>query len=346
MQEEKALNNSAGDLQTSWKNKNVVVTGANGFVGSHLVEALLALGAQVTAIVRRASGTQITHQFHNLQSCLHHPMLTIKTVDLTGPDALECLLRTDAPIWFHLAADAYVPASLTQPTEVVHTNVMSTMIILEAARKKQTEIYNVVMTSSSEVYGSYPTAISEEYLLNPTTPYGASKAACDRLAWSYVQSFHTPLTIVRPFNTYGPRHVYDVVPLFIRAALSGQPLTIHGDGKQTRDLTYVTDTVAAFLAIGERPGTGEIFNIGTGQDISVLQMAKDIKEATASTSSILFDGQRPGEVQKLQANSSQLQTKTHWHPQICFEKGVKMNVDWAMQNPAALHRRNKEESRR
>lgn len=307
--------------------RRVAVTGADGFIGSHLVDALLERGAAVVAIVRRASRSQVTHDFTNLRAVVGHPRLSIITVDLAGPSALPCLMRLECDVWFHLAADAYVPASFSQPGAVVHNNVTSTLNVLEAATALKPR--NVVIASSSEVYGPCKEALSESDPLNPTTPYAASKVACDRLASSYNRTFGTPVTIVRPFNTYGPRHVYDVVPLFLRAALQGAPLKIHGDGSQTRDLTYVSDQVAALLALGAREGRGELFNSGTGQDYSILHLAEVIKSVTGSSSPISFIPARLGEVSKLLAQPRHLMQATGWRPLVDLVRGIELNAVWA-----------------
>lgn len=313
-------------LTSFWHNKRVLVTGGSGFVGSHLVEALLMLGATVIACVRRVSRSQILHDYPNLRTCIRHPLLQVSPIDLAGPSSVRCLTQLEAEIWFHLAADAYVPASFVQQEAVILNNVMSTVNVLEAARQVRPD--HVIIASSSEVYGSSDRAIKEDHALSPVTPYAASKASCDRIAWSYRQSFDMPITIVRPFNIYGPRHIYDVVPLFIRAALNNRPLTVHGDGNQTRDLTYVADAVAGYLSIGMLKGQGQVFNMGTGEDHAILHVAQVIKAAANSSSAIVFGPPRQGEVKKLQADSCFLQQTTGWKPKINFQDGVRLNIQW------------------
>lgn len=315
----------------------VLVTGAGGFLGSHLVKDLLARGHPVTAFVRRTSHTEADapQYIRNLSGCIGHPRLTVAAVDLAGPSAVSVLANQPAQIWYHLAADACVAMSLTQPEAVVQNNVLSTTNVLEAAKRNGDTVRNLVIASSSEVYGSCEAPIDESFPLNPATPYAASKVAGDRLASSYATTFGLPVTIGRLFNSYGPHQIYDVVPIFIRLALSSRPLTVHGDGLQSRDLTYVSDTVRALVALGERPGTGEVFNIGTGKHRSVLEIAETVRVACASSSAIVHVAPRPGQVHKLQADSAYARTALGWKPTVSFEDGVQKTVAWARHNEAS-----------
>ncbi|MFB8235460.1 NAD-dependent epimerase/dehydratase family protein [Kitasatospora purpeofusca] len=313
-------------LAADWSGRRVMVTGADGFIGSHLTEALVARGAEVTAVVRRVSHTQVTNGFRNLPGAAARRLAGVLHLDLAGASAIQVLSRVEADVWFHLAADAYVPASLHQPAAVVQTNVTSTLNVLEAAMIRRPE--HVLVTSSSEVYGTQPEAITERHPLEPATPYAASKVACDRLAWSYHNALNVPLTIVRPFNCYGPRHVYDAVPLFLAKALRGEPITVNGTGEQTRDLTYVADTVEGFLALAQLPPTGEVYNIGTGTDHRVVDVARAVLELTGSRSELLFGPERAGEVHKLQADPAKLTAATGWRPGHDLTAGLAANLDW------------------
>ncbi|WP_030559529.1 NAD-dependent epimerase/dehydratase family protein [Streptomyces aureocirculatus] len=313
-----------------WNNHPVLVTGADGFVGSHLTEALVDRGARVTAVVRRTSRSQVTARFRNLTERTVGGLDALLHVDLAGPDAVAALTACGAHTWFHLAADAYVPASLTQPATVVQTNIASTLNVLEAARAAGPR--HLLVTSSSEVYGTHPGPIAEGDPLEPATPYAASKVACDRLARSYHDAFGLPLTIVRPFNCYGPRHVYDVVPLFLARALRGRPLMVNGDGTQTRDLTYVADTVDAFLRLAELPPEGKPYNIGTGVDHSIADLARQVLALTGSASPLRHGPARPGEVHKLQADATALRKATGWEPQHSLADGLRLNLDWTRDN--------------
>src|SRR3989338_7752405 len=238
----------------SWKGRRVMVTGADGFMGSHLAERLLKQGASVTVYVRGNSinGTHL----HTLKNTAHleKRFRLILTGDIAAADAID-LIRDDAPEYiFHLAADAYVPNSFSHPIEVFETNLTGTLHVLQAARKIK-RLKRVVCTSSSEIYGTAQYApIDEAHPLNPSSPYAASKVAADRVAYAYFNTYHLPVSIIRPFNTFGPRHTYDVIPKFIRLALEEKPIPIYGVGIQTRDFTYIDDMVGAFLLMGHHPG--------------------------------------------------------------------------------------------
>jgi NDP-hexose 4,6-dehydratase len=311
-------------------NRKVLVTGADGFIGSHLTDTLVDQGFQVFAVVRRTSRSQVTNQFRNLADETVRRLAGVVHVDLAGPAAQAALARLGAETWFHLAADAYVPASLHQSAAVVETNVTSTLNVLEAARVA--DLGHLLIASSSEVYGSHDGPMDEQCPLEPATPYAASKVACDRLAWSYYNTFRLPLTIVRPFNCYGPRHVYDVVPLFLANALRGAPLTVQGSGRQSRDLTYVSDTVAAFLGLAELPPSGEVYNIGTGVDHAILDLARMILRITGSPAELRIAEQRPGDVLKLQADATKLRAATGWQPRYDLPEGLELNLKWMKDN--------------
>jgi dTDP-glucose 4,6-dehydratase len=306
---------------------HVLVTGAAGFIGSHLVERLLADDRRVTAVVRRTSRDQILLGHPNLQAVIEHPRLRVVAVDLAGPAAMAALAEIGADVWMHLAADAYVPASLEQPAAVVTDNVVSTLNVLEAARRA--EPGRVLVMSSSEVYGSHPVPIDEAFPLEPATPYAASKVATDRLAMTYVRTFGLPVVVVRPFNCYGPRHVYDAVPTFVRRALAGAPLEVTGDGTQTRDLTYVDDTVRALLAVAGAARPGEVYNVGTGADVALLELAELICKLAGSRSAVRRVPARRGEVQRLCADASKLERDLGWRPTVSLDEGLRRNIEWS-----------------
>ena len=319
--------------QNYWSRKKVLVTGADGFIGSHLTEKLLALGARVSVLVR---GTSIngTNQFHlrntnHLKKKLDH----IIAVNIGSTDCIPLVTRVKPQVIFHLAADAYVPYSFDRPLEVMTTNLHGTLNMLAAAlRLKRLE--RIVCTSSSEVYGSaLKSSIDENHPLNPTSPYAASKVSADRFAYSYYQTYGLPLAIIRPFNTYGPRHTYDVIPKFIRMALGNEPITIHGTGEQSRDFTYVDDMVRAFLLMGQSPkAVGEVVNFGTHKDISINRTARLIVELSQSKSKIIHIPKRIAEVQKLRCDASKAYRLFGWRPKISIEEGLRRNIEWAREH--------------
>lgn len=316
--------------------RSALVTGADGFVGSHLVESLLAMQIPTTAVIRRSSSNQVGYRFRNLdevvtrfkmasdESALKN--LQIVPMDLCSADSISGLARCDADVWFHLAADALVTASLNQPVSVVSNNVMSTLYLLEAARVRRPEC--VVITSSSEVYGGSEDAITESHPLLPRTPYAASKAAAERLAAAYYHTFGVPITIIRPFNSYGPRHLYDFVPLFCYRALLGLPLRITGTGEQCRDLTFVSDLVDAFLALADLTPTCDVFNVGTGGCHSVREIATHLIEMTGKKSEIEYVAPRQGDVTTLRADASHIQERTGWTSRTDLDAGLRKSLEW------------------
>ena len=195
-----------------WKNKNILLTGADGFIGSHLAESLIDLGAKLTIVVRATSnhGTS-SYDFKNLSKNYIKKCKKIIFCDISSTDIIRHIKNIKPKIIFHLAANAYVPYSFEHPLEVNEANVVGTLNVLEAARQIK-NLDRIVCTSSSEVYGTAQTKkISEKHPLNPTSPYAASKAAADEYCYSYILTYNLPITIIRPFNTYGPRHTYDVI---------------------------------------------------------------------------------------------------------------------------------------
>ncbi|MFH1174633.1 MAG: GDP-mannose 4,6-dehydratase [archaeon] len=322
-----------------WKNKRVLVTGADGFMGSHLCEKLIELGANVSVFVRYVSHPPVEDLFLRNVGHIQHKFEHIIRGNIGSPEANKLIRQNKPEIIFHLAADAYVPHSFTNPVEVIESNIMGTLNVLEAARELDTE--RVVCTSSSEMYGPCDGPIHEEYPLYPTSPYAASKLAGDRLAYAYFNTYNLPIAIIRPFNTYGPRHTYDVIPKFIKLALENKPLTVYGDGKQTRDLSYVTDMITAFLIMGShKKAIGEAVNFGTGQDIRIQDVAEKIIKYTGSTSPIIHVQPRLSEVSKLLVDYSKAKKLFGWEPNVFIDEGIQLNIEWAKKNKAAATRTN------
>lgn len=320
-------------MKNYWKNKKVLITGADGFVGSHLTEKLIDLGANVTIIVRGTSnhGTSSYH-FKNLSSSYVKKCKKIICCDISSTDIIRHIIEVNPKIIFHLAANAYVPYSFEHPLEVNEANVVGTLNVLEATRQIKS-IERIICTSSSEVYGTALTKkINENHPLNPTSPYAASKAAADRYCFSYIQTYDLPIVIIRPFNTYGPRHTYDVIPKFIKMAINNQNITIHGDGRQSRDLTYVSDAVEAFLLVAEKKKClKKIINFGTGKDYTINFLAKQIKKISKSKSSITYIPKRKAEVQRLTCDAK-LCMSLGWRHKINILEGLKLNIEWAQKN--------------
>jgi len=314
-----------------YKGAKVLVTGADGFMGSHLTERLLELGALVTVFVRGTSTSGTPRR--GLKNIAHiADKVQVIAGNIASQDSIDLIAKAKPEIIFHLAAEAYVPKSFTQPLDVFAVNLNGTLNVLEAGRKIN-GLKRIVITSSSEVYGSYSGSIGENNLLNPTSPYGASKVAADRAAYSWFVTYGLPVAIIRPFNTYGPRHTYDVIPKFIDLALAGKPLSVHGTGKQSRDFTYVSDTVNGFLLMGIHPkAVGEAVNFGAGTAVNIDKIAKAIVKLTGSNAGIVYDKGRLAEVTRLTCNWNKAEKLFGWKPEINLNEGLTLNIKWARDN--------------
>jgi len=316
----------------SYRGRRVLVTGADGFIGSHLVEALVAEGALVTAFSLYNS----FDSFGWLDDLADETLSSIKRlrVDIRDAGFMRRALA-DQDIVFHLAALIAIPHSYVAPQSYVETNILGTLNILDAARVNG--VQRVVHTSTSEVYGSAVTLpISEDHPLQGQSPYSASKIGADMLAESYVRSFDAPVVILRPFNSYGPRQSERaIIPTLIRQFLDSSCQVVKvGDLTTTRDFTFVTDTVAAFMAagIGARVQFGRPYNAGSGKMISVGGLIEVLSEVTGTSKPVLQEQERmrPGksEVRALQADSRRIFGDTGWQPRASLQQGLARTTDW------------------
>ena len=316
-----------------YKNKRVLVTGADGFMGSHLTERLLSEGAKVSVYVRGNSTIGTTQYALKNTKHLEKRVEKIITGNIASADTKELIIKNRPEVIFHLAADAYVPNSFEHPIEVMETNVIGTLNILHAA-KEYKNIKRVVCTSSSEIYGmTIGGSIDEEHPLYPSSPYAASKVAADRYCYSYWNTYRVPVAVIRPFNTYGPRHTYDVIPKFIEIALKNKTLTVHGTGSQSRDFSYVDDMIDAFMIMGSHENAvGKAVNFGTGEAITVNYIAKKVKEISGSNSKITHIEDRAAQVPKLLCNYSLAKKLFKWKPKVFIDEGLRRNIEWVKQN--------------
>lgn len=316
-----------------FKKKRVLVTGADGFMGSHLTEELIKIGARVSIFVRGNSvnGTS-EYNLRNLTK-IKDKIESIITGNIGSYDSKKLILENKPEYIFHLAADAYVPNSFNHPLEVMETNLLGTINVLESMRSSS-RIKQAVCTSSSEIYGlTIGKSIDESHQLFPSSPYAASKLAADRYCYSYINTYKLPVSVIRPFNTFGPRHTYDVIPKFINLALNNKPLTIYGDGKQARDFTYVDDMIDAFLIMGSsNKAIGKFVNFGTGTSHSIIKTAKLIIKISKSKSKIVFKKKRLAEVPNLVCNYKLAKKLFGWKPKIKLDEGLYHNIEWAKKN--------------
>ena len=325
------------DFREFYHGKKVLVTGADGFIGSHLTERLIDYDAEVIIFVKDTTllkGSNLP-KLNNLSHL--KDKVKILSGNISSPDIINLIKKERPEIIFHLAADAYVNKSFNQPREVIETNVDGTLNILHSCLDERMKpldyVKRIVVTSSSEIYGTYGDQIEETFEMRPSSPYGASKAAADRLSYSYYFTYNLPIAIIRPFNTYGPRHTYDAPPKFISLALSGKDLTVFGDGEQSRDLMYVDDTVNGFLIMGSHEkAVGEAVNFGTGKDTKIIDLAEKIIQISGSNSKIIHLPPRLSEVKRLCSNPSKAKRLFGWEANISVEEGLRKNIEWVRLN--------------
>ena len=316
-------------MEKYWQQKEVLVTGAGGFIASHLIEALVQHGARVKAFVRYNSRADLgLLRYINTEA---NQKITIVAGDLRDLDALKDAVRNVSHV-FHLGALIAIPYSYVHPVEVVESNVIGTLNVLLAAREVGVE--RVIHTSTSEVYGTAVKApIAEDHPLQGQSPYSASKIGADKLAESFFRSFDLPVVTLRPFNTYGPRQsARAVIPTIISQALTANKIWL-GNLTTKRDLTYVSDTVAGFLRAGEVFGIeGETFNLGTGREISIGELAELVTSMIGKPVQIMLDESRlrpeKSEVQRLLSDNSLAYEKLAWRPQVSLEVGLERTIQW------------------
>jgi NAD dependent epimerase/dehydratase len=311
-------------------NKKVLVTGADGFIGSHLVESLLDEGCTVRAFVYYNS----FGQWGWLDTL---PAEKLKRIEIFSGDIRDSNgVRTamkDMDIVFHLAALIAIPFSYHSPETYIDTNIKGTLNVLQAARDLGTG--KILVTSTSEVYGTAQfVPITEIHPRQPQSPYSASKIGADSIAESFYRSFNLPVTIVRPFNTYGPRQsARAVIPTIITQLLNNASTLKLGDTTPTRDLLYVKDTAKAFIEIAKSDQlVGQDVNICTETEISIQKLAELIMSLTGKNATIIQDDVRlrpaKSEVFRLLGDSAKLRNHTSWKPENTIEKGLEKTIEW------------------
>lgn len=310
----------------------ILVTGSEGFIGSHLTELLVEKGFEVKAFVR--------YNFENdwgwLEESKYKNDIEIYTGDVRDFDSVYDAMK-DVDVVFHLAALIGIPYSYISPLAYIKTNTEGTYNILESGRKLN--LKRIIITSTSEIYGTAQyVPIDEKHPYNPQSPYAASKASADHLALSYYRSFGTPVTIIRPFNTYGPRQsARAVIPTIISQILAGKKQIKLGNLSPTRDLNYVKDIANGFITVGLNENTiGDVYNLGSGQEISIKDLAEKIIELTGKEVEIIGDTQRirpeKSEVERLLSNAEKAKKVTGWEPKYTLKEGLKETIDWIKDN--------------
>jgi len=309
-----------------------LVTGGAGFIGSHLVEALVRRGATVRAFVHYGAGG--TGHLPSL------PRSITADVEVIAGDILDVETVTDAhrgvDVSFHLAALVGIPYSYRSPRDVIETNVIGTLNVLLAARAH--DVQRIVHTSTSEVYGSAQTVpISESHPLVGQSPYSASKIGADQLAVSFHRSYGLPVALARPFNTYGPRQsTRAIIPTIIGQALTGPQVRL-GSTRPTRDFNYVSDTAAGFIAIAAADeALGQVFNVGTGREVSIGELVTLIGEVVGRQLDVVEDADRlrpaASEVDRLVADATRLRALTGWAPEVPLVEGLRRTTAWLQEH--------------
>lgn len=310
--------------------KRVLVTGADGFIGSHLVEQLITEGCKVKAFVYYNSfnswGWLDTFD-KNLLS-----QIEIFAGDIRDPNGVREAMK-DIDVVFHLAALIAIPFSYHSPDSYIDTNIKGTLNVVQAARINN--VQKVLVTSTSEVYGTAQyVPIDEKHPRQPQSPYSASKIGADCIAESFFRSFNLPVTIVRPFNTYGPRQsARAVIPTIITQLLNGITEIKLGDTTPTRDLLFVKDTARAFCSIAKNDSLiGQDVNIATGDEISIQDLALKLISLINPSAKIISDTDRVrpalSEVFRLLGDGSKLMNTTGWKPSLTLDQGLQQTIDW------------------
>ncbi|MCP3417912.1 SDR family NAD(P)-dependent oxidoreductase [Bradyrhizobium brasilense] len=324
------------DLNPFYHRRKVVVTGAGGFIGSHLTEALAKAGAEVTAMIRYSSSSA----WGNLEDLPPDLKSSIRVVagNIEDPEFVRQTVQGH-DIVFHLAALIAIPYSYVAPRSYVRTNIEGTLNIVEAARRLG--VARVIHTSTSEVYGTALTdAISESHPLQGQSPYSASKIGADKIVESYFRSFSTPVVTVRPFNTFGPRQsARAFIPTIISQAATSETIAL-GALDTLRDMTFVGDTVNGFLAAGATSGIeGETINLGTGQTFPVSHFVDRILSLMNVRKRVVQDPTRirpaMSEVFRLVSNNEKAQRLLHWTPQTSIDEGLKRTIRFVEDNIGA-----------
>ena len=307
----------------------MLVTGAGGFIASHLVERLASEGARVRAFVRYNSRGD-----PGLLRLVDPELLKrveILAGDLRDLPALQAAMHEVSHV-FHLGALIAIPYSYLHPAEVVETNIIGTLNVLLAGRSSGVE--RIVHTSTSEVYGTaLRVPIDEQHPLQGQSPYSASKIGADKLAESFYRSYDLPVVTLRPFNTYGPRQsARAVIPTIITQALMQSTIRL-GNLEARRDLSYVSDTVEGFLKAGNHKDLeGQTFNLGSGSEIRIGDLAQKVIELIGSPAQIVIDPRRlrpeKSEVGRLLADNRLAKEKLGWEPKITLEQGLSLTIDW------------------
>jgi len=316
------------------KGKSLMVTGGAGFIGSHLVDRLIREEPERIVVC----SNQFSESRNNLAEAeADFDGLVLHQVDVGDYEAMRKIAEAEGvEVVFNLAVIP-LPTSLEKPEWTFEENVRMSASICRLAREGV--IGTLVQFSSSEACGSARSCpMDESHPLNPETPYSASKAATDHLALSYARTFGIDVSVVRPFNNYGPRQNWGkyagIIPLSIKRIMEGELLTLYGDGRQTRDFIFVTDTVEAVVRIAKSEETrGRVVNVATGQEVAMVDLMRMIADAMDYQGPFKYVEARPGDVRRHIADTTLLRELTGFEPKVPIEEGIKTTVEWYRKRP-------------
>jgi len=316
----------------------ILVTGGAGFIGSAFVR--LAIGGTDYQVVNLDKLTYAGN-LENLAGVADHPRYRFVHGDICDEAVVDALVAEERPdAIVHFAAESHVDRSILSPEPVIRTNIQGTFTLLEAARRRQ--VARFVHVSTDEVYGSLeaPREATEEFPLNPSSPYSASKAGSDLLARSYFVTYKTPVVITRASNNYGPYQFPEkLIPLMIANAFEDKPLPVYGDGMQVRDWLYVDDHCRGILAVLRKGREGEIYNIGGNRSLPNLDVVRKVLALTGKPESLIrYVTDRPGHDRRYALSSEKLMRETGWAPEMDFETGLARTIAWYRENAAWVAR--------
>jgi len=310
----------------------ILVTGGAGFIGSAFVRMLV---TGTSHAVINLDKLTYAGNLENLTSVENNERYRLVEGDICDQRLVESLVAEEKPdAIVHFAAESHVDRSILSPEPVIRTNVFGTFVLLEAARKFRTSRF--VHVSTDEVYGSLalPLEATEDFPLNASSPYSASKAGSDLLARSYFVTYKMPVVITRASNNYGPYQFPEkLIPLMIANAIEHRKLPVYGDGQQVRDWLYVEDHCRAILSVLEKGRVGEIYNIGGNRSLPNLDVIHKVLALTGRPESLIeYVTDRPGHDRRYALSSEKLMHETGWHPEMDFESGLARTIDWYQRN--------------
>jgi dTDP-glucose 4,6-dehydratase len=322
---------------TMTKNKkNILITGGAGFIGSNVLEFLFFKYPEYSFIV--LDTLTYAGNLKNFPTDIQNsPRFNFVYGDIRNSTIVDSLVSQSA-IVIHFAAETHVTRSIHDNIKFFETDVLGTQAVANAVQHHRKTVERFLHISTCEVYGAaIKKKMDENHILNPHSPYAAAKAGADRLVYSYFVTYKTPITILRPFNIYGPRqHLEKAIPRFITSALLNEPLTVHGNGNAQRDFMHVSDVAKAVDILIHAPiqkVVGEVFNVGSGKAISMLEIAKSItKHMALPDSKIKFVGERPGQVSTFACDYRKINKLFGWKPEKKFSEGLKETIEWYKQN--------------